>query len=138
MNKPILTVMPDYGGGPYLWLIENSTPDCSLVGGNIGSDGYWASEPSLSHVTQELREDFEDWVTQFGLYAELPHFKWEWFHQRGLILAQRLKNQVGDKFIVRYVKPCEDPNHEQDRTTIIEMTFTDQSDGKRAGLKRRK
>ena len=123
MKKPILTVMPDFGSGPYLWLIENSTPDCSLVGGNVASDGYWSSEPTLSHVSQELREEFDDWITQFELYSEFHRFKWECFHQRGLILAQRLKNQAGDNFIVRYVKPVEDPNHEQDEIKIIEMTI---------------
>ena len=130
--------MPDFGMGPYLWLIKNSTPDCSLVGGNIASTGYWSSEPSLSHVSQELREDFDDWETQFELYSEFRRFRWELFHERGLILAQRLKNQVGDKFIVRYVKPFEDPNHKQGRTTIIEMTLPPTPMSKKAGLKGRK
>lgn len=137
MKKPILTVMPDFGSGPYLWLIENSTLDCSLVGGNIASTGYWSSKPSLSHVSQELREDFDDWITQFELYSEFPRFKWSLFHQRGLILAQRLKNQVGDKFIVRYVKPVEDPNHEQDETTIIAMTLPTKTAAKKASSKGR-
>lgn len=123
MKKPILTVMPDYGNGPYLWLIRNSTPDRPNVGGNIANIGDWPDEPSLSHVSKELREDFDDWVTEFELYSDFRRFRWDIFHQRGKILAQRLKNQVNETYIVRYVKPCEDPNHEQDETTIIETTL---------------
>jgi hypothetical protein len=120
VNKPILTVMPDYGSGPYLWILRDSTPDCTKVGGNIASYEFWPDYDFLSSVSKELQEDFDDWVLQFELYAELKLFRWDTFHKRGLTLARRLKKQLGNKAIVRYVKPCEDPNHEQEETTLIE------------------
>lgn len=121
--KPILSIMPDYGSGPYLWILRNDTPDTKLVGPCIASHECWPDDKILSSVTKELQEDFDDWVMQFELYAELIKFQWEPFHRRGLILAHRLKKQLGEKAIVRYIKPCEDPNHTQDETTIIECTI---------------
>ncbi|MFZ2395326.1 MAG: hypothetical protein WAW09_03475 [Smithella sp.] len=91
--KPILSIMPDYGSGPYLWILRNDTPDTKLVGPCIASYECWPDDKFLSS------------------------------HRRGLILAHRLKKQLGEKAIVRYIKPCEDPNHTQDETTIIECTI---------------
>ncbi|MBA4418536.1 MAG: hypothetical protein C0392_11610 [Syntrophus sp. (in: bacteria)] len=121
MNKPILTVMPDYGSGPYLWIIRDDSPlDCPHIGGNIASYEFWPDDEFLSSVTKELQEDFDDWVLQFELYAELRRFEWKPFHKRGLMLARRLKRQLGDKAIVRYVGPCEDPNCKNSEIMIIE------------------
>jgi len=121
MSKPIFSVMPDYGSGPYLWILTDSTPEDHHVGPCIASYQCWADdEECLSKVSKELQADFDDWVLQFELYAEFQRFQWESFHKRGLVLAHRLKKQIGDKAIVRYVKPMEDPNHEQDEIVIIE------------------
>jgi hypothetical protein len=108
--KPILSIMADYGSGPYLWILRNGSSETSEVGPNIASYEFWPDDEFLSSVTKELREDFDDWVLQLELYAELRKFQW----------ARRLKNQIGGKAIVRYVKPCEDPNYKQDEVTIIE------------------
>lgn len=118
MSRPILSVMPDFGGGPYLWLQSDET--AGSIGMNIASHQYWAKDTHLPNVTEELREDFDDWVTQFGLYADSRGFQWESFHRRGLVLARRLKKQIGDKAIVRYLKPSEDPNHKQEAINVIE------------------
>ncbi|MDA8124829.1 MAG: hypothetical protein M0009_06560 [Deltaproteobacteria bacterium] len=118
--KPILTVMPDYGSGPYLWILKEGSPDSRGVGPNIASYECWPNDDFLSHVTQEVKEDFDDWVLQFEHYADLPQFNWGSFHKRGLVLARRLKAQLGDRAIIRYVKPMEDPNHGQDEIMVIE------------------
>lgn len=120
-SKPILSIMPDYGSGPYLWILRDADSDSCQVGPNLASYEFWPDdEEFLASVTKELQEDFDDWVLQFELYADFRRFKWEPFHKRGLNLAHRLKKQIGDKAIVRYVKPFEDPKHEEDEITIIE------------------
>lgn len=121
MNPPILTVMPDYGE-VYLWILRDSTPDDPHAGGNIARYEFWPDEEFPS-VSKKLQEDFDDWIFQFEAYTKHPRqrwFRWDMFHKRGLTLACRLKKQLGDKAIVRYVKPVEDPNHEQEEVTIIE------------------
>lgn len=119
-NKPMLTVMPDYGEA-YLWIIRDDSPvDCQHLGGNIASYESWPDYEFLSSVSKDLQEDFDDWVVQFELYSDFRRFKWEPFHKRGLMLARRLKKQVGDKAIVRYVKPGEDPYGKDDEITVIE------------------
>lgn len=117
--QPILSIMPDYGSGPYLWILRDGCSSAREIGPNIASYGLWPVDEFLSSVTKELQEDFDDWVLQFELYAELRKFQWAPFHKRGLQLARRLKKQIGDKAIVRYVKPCEDPNYKQNEVTII-------------------
>lgn len=121
MNKPILSVMPDYGNGPYLWKLDaDKSADCREVGGNIASYECWPDDDFLAPVSKELREDFDDWVSQFEAYAESNRFRWDSFHQRGMALARRLKKQLGNNVIVRYVKPFEDPSHMQDKMVIVE------------------
>lgn len=44
MNMQIPSVMPDYGGGPYLWILRDGTPDRHQVGPNIASYEYWPDE----------------------------------------------------------------------------------------------
>lgn len=118
--KPILSVMPDYGSGPYLWVLWEGTPESGTIGPCIASYKCWPDDDFLSHVTQELKEDFDDWVLLFEHYAEYRTFDWKTFHKRGLVVARLLKAQLGDAAVVRYVKPMEDPNHGQDEMTVIE------------------
>jgi len=65
---------------------------------------------------EALHEEFDSWQEAFDL-AEwqptlpmLPGFDWASFHERGLVLASRLKLLLGDRAQVIYEKPGEDPD----------------------------
>ncbi len=131
--RRILTIMPDYGNAAYAWIRDEGSPDTSDIGQAVGSDGS-VNDRHLGGnigdatgfcteefpVSKELQEDFADWAIQFELYADFRRFNWEHFHERGLVLARRLKKEVGNKAIVRYEKPCEDPNFRTEEISIIE------------------
>ncbi|MBA4418538.1 MAG: hypothetical protein C0392_11620 [Syntrophus sp. (in: bacteria)] len=129
----ILTIMPDYGNAAYAWIRREGSSDDSYMGKAVGSNGslydkyvggsmvdetgFYCDKLSIS---KELQEDFEDWAIRFELYADFRRFNWERFHERGLILAKRLKKEIGDRAILRYMKPSEDPNWKADEMTFIE------------------
>ncbi len=112
---PILTVMPDYGMAPFLWLVDR--PDQGGVGIKI-ADRLSCDEPCP--MSDGLWRKFADWAEAFD---RTPFYRddfdvdgWDWpaFHARGLQLARWLKEEVGEAFRVVYDKPCEDPNHRLD------------------------
>lgn len=108
---PVLTVMVDYGGAPFLWLAAN--PDESGVG-TLVCDATHCNE--ALPISEALWRDFAAWAqpfTQTRFYAEDfdgRHWDWLAFHARGIELARQLKNAVGDAYRVVYTKPKEDPN----------------------------
>lgn len=108
LKKPILTVMPDFGMGPYLWL-----RDKAKVGvGKCVADEVWvdAQVPCIASIPKELREDFNDWTHQFEAYSDYKRFNWKVFNERGMKLARRLKKVVGDVVVVKYVGGYTEPN----------------------------
>ena len=123
MKKPIITIMPDFGMGPYAWIIRDGDVNARQVGPNyadsVAGFPHGKDDEIQFNMPKELEEDFSDWVTAFELYADFRRFNWDHFHARGLILAKRLKKHIGQKAIVRYVKPCEDPNYKDNEITVI-------------------
>lgn len=111
-SRITLTVMPDYGMGPFLWI--NRGGEDAGVGGNCCD----ATGPCGSHpLSAALHADFSKWVTEFGNAPFLSpessasvHLNWAAFHKRGLGLARRLKFEMGEHYRVVYAKPMEDPN----------------------------
>ena len=113
---PVLTVMVDYGGAPFLWLKEphdepGYVSDCMCDG-----DAYYEDDP----MSEELWELFAPWAREFNetMYSShaLDPDRWDWaaFHERGLRLTHQLKAEVGDEYHVLYSKPFEDPDYRQD------------------------
>lgn len=106
---PVLTVMPDYGNAPFLWVVRE--PDQGGIGGNLVDGCYWDESFPMS---EGLWRKFADWAIEFDrteFYFEHPD-DWDWiaYHQRGLLLSRWLKDEVKDSFRVVYHKPVEDPN----------------------------
>ena len=103
---PILTVMPDYGMAPFLWLVD--CPDEGGVGVNICDGSYWDESYPMS---EGLWRKFADWAIAFDRTAfyslDFDADGWDWlaFHARGLQLARWLKEEVGDAYRVVYDKP---------------------------------
>jgi len=111
-----ITIMPDFGSGPYAWL-KDASDDSDYVGINIANSGTGMTEFNISDC---LQEDFANWIRRFERSAlDNPNFPWDAFHNEGLALSRRLKQEIGELANVVYVKPYEDPNHEQDEKTRI-------------------
>ncbi len=117
---PVLTVMPDYGMAPFLWLVDR--PDEGGVGGMLCDGTSWDESYPMS---EGLWRKFADWAIAFDrtrFYSDtFDDDGWDWiaFHARGLQLARWLKEEVGDAHRVFYDKPCEDPNHRLDERREI-------------------
>lgn len=117
---PILTVMPDYGMAPFLWLVDQ--PDQGGVGVNICDGTSWDESFPMS---EGLWRKFADWAIAFDrtpfFFDDYNAEGWDWlaFHARGLQLARWLKEEVGEVYRVVYDKPCEDPNHRLDERREI-------------------
>lgn len=118
---PILTVMPDYGNAPFLWINRDPSVMCG-VGGNLCDGTHWHESCLMS---EELWRQFSYWAIAFdrtrfeGDCVDPNGWDWPAFHERGLYLARLLKEEVGDAYQVIYVKPWEDPYREQDERTEI-------------------
>ena len=113
---PVLTVMVDYGGAPFLWL-KDSPDEPSLFCYNI-SDGESMDEEDP--MSEDLWKKFSPWALEFNQTMYNDHIldpdRWDWaaFHVRGLQLTRLLKAEVGDTYRVLYCKPVEDPAFKQD------------------------
>ena len=116
--KYLVTVMPDYGFGPYAWQ-KPASDSSALVGDCIGTavDGFETNDGTT--VSASLQADFADWTAQFEQFAEKPGFDWPAFHREGLNLGKRLKHELGPSYRVSYHKPCEDPGREVEECTEI-------------------
>ena len=108
---PILTVSPEYGNAPFLWLATGADAG---VGGCLCDGSYYdASFP----MSEGLWRKFADWAIEFdrtAFYSDaFDDSCWDWlaFNARGLQLARWLKEEVGPKYRVAYWKPIEDPNY---------------------------
>ena len=118
---PVLTVMPDYGMAPLLWLVDR--PDEGGVGGMLCDGTYWEESYPMS---ERLWRKFADWAIAFDrtrFYSDtFDDDGWDWiaFHALGLQLARWLKEEVEEQHRVVYVKPCEDLNYRiNERTEIL-------------------
>ena len=105
-----ITIMADYGNGPYAWL-KDASDERGYVGANIADAvaGVCGDPP----VSQALEHDFAEWVISFEREADRPSFDWPGFHSRGLALSHRLFREIGQSFRIFYVKSHEDPNHDE-------------------------
>ena len=113
-----ITVMPDYGMGPYAWQKPN-TDDSTYVGICIATatDGFEAEDGTK--ISGTLESEFNEWTAKFEQFADRPGFDWEAFHSQGLKLSRQLKHELGPNYKVLYHKPCEDPNRETQEYTEI-------------------
>jgi len=117
---PILTVLPEYGNAPFLWIVNQ--PYEGGVGGNLCDGSYWDETHPMS---EGLWQKFADWAIEFDRTAfyndDFDGSNWDWdaFHERGLQLTRWLKEDVGDAYRVIYLKSFEDPNHALDGRTEI-------------------
>ena len=65
-------------------------------------------------ISKKLLDEAEQWLLIFeraGLYSidNVLAFDWESLQKKGFEIAIKLKQELGDKAVVRYVKPTEDP-----------------------------
>jgi hypothetical protein len=105
-----ITIMADYGNGPYAWL-KDASDERSYVGTNIADAvaGFCGDPP----VSRALENDFAEWAISFERGADSPAFDWPGFHSCGIALSHRLFREIGRSFRIFYVKPHEDPKHDE-------------------------
>lgn len=116
MPVKTITLMADFGNGPYAWL-KDASDESEWVGGNIADAvGGFGDEYG---VPAELEKQFADWVILFEREYKNPEFDWNTFHREGIVLCRRLKQALGNAYRVVYVKPHEDPNYRTNRRTEI-------------------
>jgi len=111
-----ITIMADFGMGPYAWL-KDASDETDYVGLNIANRETGMTEFDIS---PQLERDFAEWIQVFERHSHRPDFSWKSFHEKGLLLSKRLKDEIGDLANVEYVKPMEDPNHAKDEKSRIE------------------
>lgn len=115
MSAKTITIMPDFGMGPYAWL-KDASDTTEYVGENVANAIYGFDE---FEVSEELQREFAAWIRRFERYCCDADFDWDTFHRDGLALSRWLKQEIGDLANVLYVKPVEDPKHEQNETTEV-------------------
>ena len=104
--------MADYGNGPYAWIRELGSPERSI--GPCLADAI-CGFPEEFGVSKELETQFAEWVTEFERdWKEHNIADWEKWNQRGIALSKKLKREFGDKFLVKYHYPHEDPRFDGD------------------------
>ena len=105
----MITIMPDFGNGPYAWQ-KDASDATTYVGGRIG-DAMCGFENSDYKVSAELEAGFATWMIQFGNHSHESDFDWESFHRQGIALSRRLKAELGEVVRVVYDIPVEDPSY---------------------------
>jgi len=109
-----ITIMADFGFGPYAWL-KDAADESDYVGMNIAN---FKMGMSVFEISKQLEADFAKWIDRFERDAlDNPDFPWVSFHEDGLILSHRLKEEIGSAANVVYVKPFEDQYHQTDEKT---------------------
>lgn len=97
-----LVVYPDHGFSPFLW--------DGVQGGVLADGAYFYGHEPMSHA---LWIEFAEWMRGYSnaVYAHggIPlSWSWDSFHERGLLLADRLRQEVGPECEVIYQKPTGD------------------------------
>ena len=122
------TVCADCGVGEFLWRKVTGDPNSGRLGGNL------YSLMDLGHVPPEmpveLFQDMCDWARFYmhhrvGGVVSMRDVDWVEFNQRGLALAQRLKNELGDAADVQYVSASEDPDWRIDAMRVLSSVAGD-------------
>ncbi len=102
-----------HGGDVYLWEI------CDAGYGWIATNCCIAFGESRDMI--RLDEDLEAWAAILadyelehdtgGEYADLSGFDWDNFNEMGLVLAKRLKQELGLNYHIQYSKCILDKDH---------------------------
>jgi hypothetical protein len=114
MNAEEIRIGADFGCGPYGW----RRSDANSLWSNFACVGSGLSEEI--GTSRKLDADFAEWVISFERNYEDADFDWSAFHFQGIALSKRLKAEVGDRFIIYYCTPSEDPIRGHNSPMLIE------------------
>lgn len=112
--RPMYAVMADCGVGEFLW-VAHGTED-GQAGANVLSMMNEGEDQSL--MSDGLFLKFFDWVShcmagQPPDWALPWNMEWESFNARGMELARMLKDEIGAKGDVRYLRAFNDPGSDK-------------------------
>jgi hypothetical protein len=63
-------------------------------------------------VSENLQRNFAEWVIDFESNYRDANYDWERWNNRGTNLARKLKQEIGDQYLVEYHYPHEDPRYD--------------------------
>jgi len=85
--------MADFGFGPYAWL-KDASDESASVGINIANSQTGMTE---FYISDSFQKGFAHWIGRFERGAlGSPGFPWASFHNEGLALSRRLKEEIGE------------------------------------------
>jgi hypothetical protein len=113
----IITIMADFGNAAYAG--GKDSDEERGVGGNIADSIYGLSENYDVPVALDKR--FAAWGSYFEEHWDEPDFDWPAFHAKGMALTDELRCALAPGFIVRYVKPIEDPEESRRIHRLMSM-----------------
>ena len=111
-----IVIMADFAG-PYAW-IRHPGQQFHQSNKHIGDVVLGFSEEY--GVSKKLEEGFADWEIDFDRNSEKDSFEWKEWNADGIALAKKLKDEVGDRYLVEYHIPVEDPGYSP-KTAIIKI-----------------
>lgn len=112
VSRYAYSVYADCGVGEFLWRKTTGSAAPGLVGDNLYSLMDVGHVPE--EMSQSLFKDFCDWARFYMAQdndwpANTREIDWDQFNQRGLELAQQLKDELGCAADVQYVYAWDDP-----------------------------
>jgi len=116
------TIMADVGG-VYGW-IRYPGEAATALGRHCGDAASgWFGEHRISDATEHA---LAAWQRRFeAALAAAPHcFDWSAFHDEGIALARRVKQEFRTHARVTYQKPVQDPRHRADERQEVAMEGT--------------
>ena len=120
-NKLAYTIHADIGMAPWAW-VKDASDHTAKVGGNMADACGWYGDHPIS---VELEQAFIAWAKFFDNHSwwsdDHPEitFDWQAFNTQGILLAKRLKVELGDSVVVYYSKACEVPNTDESCLEVL-------------------
>jgi hypothetical protein len=106
------------------WAWEYWPASQRMIGSTAGEGRHWFGEVPLP---LDLIAAFSDWHSVWSEGNNHEAFDWDAFNAQGLALARNLKEVIGARYTVIYLRPFEEPRSD-DRARAFEVRF----DGLRA------
>jgi hypothetical protein len=108
-HKKVYTIFVEPAICDWAW-VKDVDDETMYVGKCVTWGCDWGG---AHHVSKGLLDLVKFWLISLTPVVvndeNIATFDWKTFNERGLVIAQQLKAELGDKADVRYVKPDEDP-----------------------------
>ena len=108
-NKKAYTIFLEPSTGDWAW-VKDVDDETMYVGQSVTWRYDWRG---AHYVSKDLLDSVKFWSGSFAPVAandeNIARFDWQTFNESGLVIAQKLKAELGNKAEIRFVNACEDP-----------------------------